>query len=259
MDNMRFYNSFVFVRFSFQSAKHTDNMSGINTNYIARINKGKGIIKTKDNNTITVMPGDVFYLPLGLKYESDWFPSDNGEETVEWDSFSFVNIPTNEGDKYEPQKLSLSQNGKKMLDLLCSDMTVSASSVGLLYFVLGDALPKMTRKVKDSREALLESAKRYIVSSPSFTVPDLARYCHMSESAVYAFFRNYAHTTPIEFKNAIQIDNAVNLLGSTDLTVEEISERIGFKSTVYFRKILKDRTGKTPTEIRKEQFMKNNV
>ena len=75
----------------------------------------------------------------------------------------------------------------------------------------------------------------------------------MSESGLYAFFRNYAGSTPINLKNKIKTENAVALLESTDLSVEEISQRTGFCSAEYFRKITKQKTGKTPTEIRRER------
>ena len=35
------------------------------------------------------------------------------------------------------------------------------------------------------------------------------------------------------------------------MSIEEISDRLGFQSTAYFRKIMKEYKGKAPAEIRK--------
>ena len=73
----------------------------------------------------------------------------------------------------------------------------------------------------------------------------------MSESGVYAFFRTFG-TTPIELKNAMLAERAVALISSTDLSVEEICGRLGLSSYAYFRKVIRDFAGKSPTEIRRE-------
>ena len=75
----------------------------------------------------------------------------------------------------------------------------------------------------------------------------------MSESSLYAFFRSYANTTPVQVKNAMLVERAVTLLGSTDLPIEVISDRVGFQSVAYFRRLLRAHTGKTPGAIRRER------
>ena len=83
------------------------------------------------------------------------------------------------------------------------------------------------------------------------SVPALARHCHMSESGLYAAFREIKGCTPIEMWHRVQSERAVELLLSTDLSIEEICAKLGFCSASYFRKVLRVTTGKTPREIRK--------
>ena len=52
-------------------------------------------------------------------------------------------------------------------------------------------------------------------------------------------------------KHRLQTEKAVTLLTATDLSVEEISSQLGFSSAAYFRRVLRQITGKTPREIRK--------
>ena len=58
--------------------------------------------------------------------------------------------------------------------------------------------------------------------------------------------------TPISYKNYISIQNAEKLLLTTDFSMEEISEKLGFHSSSYFRRTFRAFTGKSPREYRKE-------
>ena len=138
------------------------------------------------------------------------------------------------------------------LDELSKNIKVSPSSVGLLYIFLGRSLEKMRQDRKDPKAATWDRAVSYISANPNFQVKELATYCNMSESGIYAFFKQYGHTSPIELKNRILIKRAVDLLTTPDLSIEEICSRIGFCNAAYFRKQLRRVTGKTPHEIRRE-------
>jgi AraC-like DNA-binding protein len=89
-------------------------------------------------------------------------------------------------------------------------------------------------------------------NNPNLKIPDIAKYCNISEPGIYSIFRRYLNKTPNEIKNEILCKNAVSLLTTTNKSVQEISDTLNFSSTSYFRKILREHTGKTPLEIRKE-------
>jgi AraC-like DNA-binding protein len=256
MDNIRFYNSFAFRVFSRNRSHHTDNSAGIDCHFIARMRRGTCKIVTLDGEELHLEAGDVFYLPLGLRYHSYWMPNGANTPTVEWESYRFDFFPCKSGKNYVMQKLHPNTDAMRFWDMIDPSLGVNTSSVGLLYAFLGEVFPTMKQTESDPQKELFSKAKHYIHQNPQFKVPELARHCGMSESGLYAFFRSYANTSPIELKNSIQVQKAVSLLGSTDLSVEEISDRVGFRSVAYFRKILRARTGKTPSEIRHEEFCK---
>ncbi len=255
MDNMLFYNSFFFTTYIYKVKKHVDNSSGITCHYIGRMQKGSGRIVTDNGTELQLNSGDVFYLPQGLRYHSYWFPSKRDEYVV-LESYRFTYFPCKSGKRYILQKIYPNETAVNTLDRLAAEKTVRCSSIGLLYAFLGEVFPSMTAADSNPQKLLLSKARHYISKHPDFRVPDLARHCNISESGLYAFFKSYAHTTPIEFKNQIQAERAVALLCSTDLSIEEVSERVGFQSTAYFRKIVKEQTGKTPTQLRKERSSK---
>jgi len=259
MDNLRFYNSFRFVVFSHQKSRHTDNSGGIDRHFIGRMRHGYGRLVTESGAELLLSPGDVFYLPLGLRYNSYWTPEKGADGIVEWESYGFDFFPCKSGRQYAMQKLSPSPTALSYLDRVVGTHEERVSSVGFLYAFLGEVFPTMQRNDTDPMRELYSKATHYIYNNPDLKVPELARHCGMSESALYAFFRSWAQTTPIDEKNRILVNRAINLLGSTDLSIEDISGRIGFQSVAYFRKLLKRQTGKTPTQIRAEQAQKYNL
>ncbi|MBE6602005.1 MAG: helix-turn-helix transcriptional regulator [Ruminococcaceae bacterium] len=256
MDNLRFYNSFHFAVLSHKKSKHTDNSRGIDRHFIGRMRRGCGKLVPDGKEPLLLAPGDVFYLPQGLRYHSYWTPENGEDGTVEWESYGFDFFPCKSGRQYAMQKLSPSKLALTYLDQIGVSHEERVSSVGFLYAFLGEVFPTMQRLDTDPRRELFSKAQHYIYNHKDLKVPELARHCGMSESGLYAFFRSYAQTTPIEEKNRVLVNKAITLLGSTDLSVEEISDRVGFQSVAYFRKIVRKNTGKTPTEIRLEQSKK---
>ena len=71
------------------------------------------------------------------------------------------------------------------------------------------------------------------------------------EEALYTAFKRHG-STPNQTRQELLVRKAKQLLTTTDSSVQEISDQLGFSSTSYFRKILHRQTGKTPTQIRRE-------
>ncbi len=252
MDNIRFYNSFYFTTCIFQNVHHTDRSSGVLSHHIGRMLRGTARIVTDGGEELRLKSGDVFYMPLGMRYHSYWFP-DEKEGTVEFESYRFDLFPCRSGHQYALQLLFPDKEATALLDRLSADKTVCCTSIGLLYAFLGCTFPTMRRIDLDRDRALFSKARHYMDLHPRFRVSDLARHCAVSESALYAFFRSYADTTPIEFKNKLLAEKAVTLLGTTDFSIESIAVLLGIQSVAHLRKIVKTHTGKTPSEIRREQ------
>ena len=252
MEQTLFFNTFFFQTIHLKSFRHTDNSKGISNHYIARMKSGKGIIRAVSGEELHLEAGDVFYLPLGLQYHSYWSVDETKDPSVAWESYGFIYWPVHRERRYVMQKINPSAEASQWLDLLERNQTVSLSSVGYLYLFLSEILPDLLIAESDPKSALLQTAFDYIQKHESFTVPGLARACGISESGIYALFRDYADTTPIDFKHRLIAERAVYMLTSTDLTVETIASTLGICSSAYLRKILKKQTGQTPLKLRKE-------
>ena len=248
MDNTFFCNSFNFRSIRSHSPRHTDNSRGIECSFFALMKRGRGRIVTLQGEEMTISAGDVFYLPRGLKYHSYWYPGEDG--CVEWDSYGFVFLPVNGDVRFKMQRIAADTEDLALLSKV-SLGAPSPDSVGNFYLFASRAMPKMERDFVVPHGALLEKIRDFTASSLDFTVPELARFCGMSESSLYGFFRKTVGKTPVELKKELQIERAAHLLSSTELSIEEISAQSGFKTAAYFRKVFRSELGISPTEYRK--------
>lgn len=253
MEHTLFYKTFTFQTVSLKACRHSDNSAGIACHFLAKMRCGSGVIRSLSGEELHLTAGDIFYLPIGLRYHSFWSVSEDERHTVKWDSFGFVHLPDPTQRRYKMQKIAASPKAEAFLDALKREQTVSASSVGYLYLFFGEVLPCLKEEVEDSRALLWHRAMTHIREGADLTVPALARACGVSESGLYALFREYAHTTPVQMKHKLKAEQAVLLLRYTDRSVEDISVSLGFCSSAYFRKIIKAHTGKTPTTLRREK------
>lgn len=54
----------------------------------------------------------------------------------------------------------------------------------------------------------------------------------------------------MEYISNLRIEHAQRMLQSNDLAIQEIAVKIGFKSSYYFSRIFKKKTGFTPSDYR---------
>ena len=256
MEQMLFCKTFTFRTIRLESFRHTDNSAGISCHFVARMNSGSGIIRALSGEELHLRAGDIFYLPKGLQYHSYWTIDETGDRSVCWESYGFTHFPVPNETRYAMQKIYPSAAAIQWLDRLAQDQTVSPASVGYLYLFLSEVLLDFRIAEPTPKAALFQTAFNYIQQHENFAVPELARVCGISESGLYALFRDYAHTTPIEIKHRIIAEHAIALLTTTDLKVEMIASTLGLCSSAYLRRILKKQTRRTPSQIRKEaKFM----
>ncbi len=82
---------------------------------------------------------------------------------------------------------------------------------------------------------------------------DLGSYAEeLGFSAAYLtkIFKRYAGMTPMRFLTTIRISNAKKLLDTTDLSVQQIGERVGYNDQFHFSKTFSKITGMSPMAFR---------
>ncbi len=84
-------------------------------------------------------------------------------------------------------------------------------------------------------------------------VEDLIRATYLSPTRFRTLFREYAGMPPHKYLVQHTLKAAIPLLRGTDMTIPEISERLGFDSPSYFGKYIKKHTGLTPRDFQKQK------
>ena len=80
---------------------------------------------------------------------------------------------------------------------------------------------------------------------------ELAKACHISESQLRRQFLHAYGTSPIAYRNRLRCKIARELLLNRQLTVADVSQRIGYKSTSDFCRAFRKVYGASPSEYRK--------
>ena len=246
MNDTLFYQSFAFLEFHYQNDQHNDLQEGLPMHYLGYLKSGRGLLYTQ-NQRIELFPGDLFYIPKNIPYQSHWY----GKGNTIFDSFGFQYLPS-PIKKYDFQKLTYNAETHSILMQLSQNKTVNYTSIGLLYTLFGMVEPDMHLRSSSSKCAVLEHVIEYITRYPNNSIPQVAKNCGISEASLYRLCRDHLNETPNELRHRILCEKAIELLTTTDLPIEYISSKLGFSSSSYFRKILFAKTGKTPSQIRKE-------
>ena len=247
MKDSLFFEGFKFHRYTLRKTYYTDNRAGVKKHYLAYMEQGRSRI-VSEGRTIAIQPGDVFYIPKGLRYQSYW----EGEDTIQFLSFGFHHFPETREKSYLLQVIDCPQARKEQVQQIPLSDKADSALLGSFFSALAALLPYMEIGRQDPRQALAEKARDYLYSHTDCKVSDVARHCLVSESVLYDVIKKEIGMTPNELRQRILCEKAEQLLATTDRSVQEISDRLGFSSASYFRKVLRSHTGKTPREIRKE-------
>ena len=82
-------------------------------------------------------------------------------------------------------------------------------------------------------------------------IPHMAERAEMPVRTFTRRFRKALGMTPNQYLQDIRIENGRELLKSTDLSIQDVAENVGYRDTAYFSRVFKARVGLTPSEYKK--------
>lgn len=252
MNETNFLKNFNFNIYKYQKYRFTDHSKvPVPCHFFGCIIKGTAKIKTAKTELL-LKPNEIFYIPKGLRYQSQWFGDCNGE--IAFYSFGFYISPL--ANAFLLQKVHPSTKAKELFTQLCKEIPFTGKGIGLLYYFFEEISGGMQAAKKLYTHPTVEKAIEYLNENPNQKISEIAALCNISESGIYLLFKKYLQKTPNDIRLEVLTEKAVALLSTTNLSVQEISDSLGFSSTSYFRKILQSHIGKTPSAIRKAAVFK---
>ncbi|WP_375176965.1 AraC family transcriptional regulator [Marinobacter mobilis] len=126
---------------------------------------------------------------------------------------------------------------------------LSAAILHCLVDRVVDEAPAIT----SSRTGLSpETIRRYVMENlhRKITVQDMANVACLSVSRFHEIFRTLTGVSPHQFLLQIRLDQAIQLLGGTQLSVSEISYRTGFSSQSALTNAMRKHRGTVPSNLR---------
>ena len=221
--------------------------------------EGEGVFHDCDaDDDIPLTPGDIVFVPMGSRYVSKW----QGAPRISYISAHFIfDAPGvfTPHRRFALQKVRVADFAAREADfryMTAHYDGTNAEKLAVLarfFDVLAEIEPTLRRTHAQRLDARVEEAILFMEKNAhrSLSVEELASVCNVSESRFFPLFRTATGMTPVEYLQHLRVSRAIALMISDgSLSVEEISERAGFESAAYFRRIFKRLTGKSPREYR---------
>lgn len=114
------------------------------------------------------------------------------------------------------------------------------------YEILGKIFP-----LKEADKCALSYISSHITSRLS--ISELAGRCTVSETVYRRQFKALTGISPVQYIARLKIEKACELLQEYDMSLNDISDFLGFNDIGYFHRVFKKLTGVTPNEFRESK------
>lgn len=118
------------------------------------------------------------------------------------------------------------------------------------------------RERVDSSKLLAQNAQQFIqehYSNPSISVETLCSFLHVSPAYFSTVFKRETEQSFVSYLTDVRLQNALNLLDTTNDKTYMIAEKVGYTESNYFSYVFKKRFGVSPSKYRSnEEHSSNN-
>ena len=131
----------------------------------------------------------------------------------------------------------------------------TAKALGWFYSLLslGEAA-LIEKRYVPMPEQHIESAIRYMEENYrlKIKIKDVADSLHVDDRYLYNIFMDRLGVSPKDYLSSLRIERAKQLLALSTLSVGEVGASVGYEDILAFSAFFKKKTGKSPSEYRKE-------
>lgn len=227
-----------------------------NQNLLLYLNGCKISYTDKNGETFVARSGDLVYTPHGSEYSAvltdfsspeshtvgiNFLLTDNlGESVVLSDKIEIFHIG-------EPSELTSL--------IYHAEASEHGSSPLERRITLLKILSRLDSNERSAGESMISRSIRYlsehIDESPS--VSELAKHCGVSEVYFRKKFKESTGTSPAKYRSELRLSKAAGYLKFGGISVQEISDTLGYATVSHFIKEFKERYGISPLQYRKRE------
>ncbi|MEX6014144.1 Ada metal-binding domain-containing protein [Mammaliicoccus sciuri] len=93
----------------------------------------------------------------------------------------------------------------------------------------------------------------------NLTLDEICNQCHGSKLHLSRLFKQVTQQTIMQYLHEIRIEKSIALLNENIMTVEDISRKVGYKTTSHYIKVFKQFYFMTPLQFRKRRERDRNL
>ena len=140
-----------------------------------------------------------------------------------------------------------------------SPLAIKKSTYELLSFICEMSIKRYQKK-HQKRFLTIEAAIEALEADPlaEHSIEEIAQSCNISTCYFRRLFKEYSGKNPNEYRMGIRFNMATRMLENGDVTLDYISEALGFENTSYFCRIFKKKYGITPGQYRADKLCSLN-
>lgn len=243
-----------------------------NSSEFAYIISGKGTIIC-NSKEYKVKAGDVYFVPRGC--DSASFPDKDDPWLTVWLN-SFGDLIPDIMTAYNLIKIVHFPDAtcyplfKKIIQI-CRDKTLTSEEKDMqISIVMHEIIQVLyaspninktqvmtTRSMQKDAHTLKVYMDNHI--NDNVKMSTLAELVFRSESQTIRIFKQIYGMTPYNYLLGMRIKSAQQLLEQTNLSIKEVAYNLGFSDEHYFSHLFKAKTGKTPTNYRKDVLKNREI
>lgn len=243
-------------KITFKSGQKYRKHQARNTNTLFLITDGEGSLSSGEYRS-SFSVGDIFFLPSGCECEYSFEQKGSpaayainfkliGKEHVDKANESFLHIGADNKNTNKIIRMIIQQMIEKSEKNVLGKELLLISYLYKIIFELYSA-----KNENPNARSEIQRGIKYIEANylEEFEIEEIARRCGMCLSLFYKSFKENTGLTPIEYKNRLKIDRAIELLKEKRHSLEDISNALNFCNQSYFIRTFKHFTGFTPKQF----------
>ncbi|MBP2057371.1 AraC-like DNA-binding protein [Lactobacillus colini] len=239
--------------------------NNVRENYIIHvITQGKGIFSSANHPIVNLAQGDIFILPKGVPcfYKAD------GQEpwSYFWLGLSGIKINTmlqqsslgtkryikHAQNSNFYQSLTQLYNAVHNTHTFANDLLIE-SLIYQTFYYLNIEYPAHKESNKNKSDTYLNSAINYLhdnFEQHSCNINNLCHRLNVSRSYLYSLFKKEFNLSPQQYLTKIRMEEAKNKLNQSNLSIQQVSQSVGYTDEFTFSKAFKRYSGFSPKAYR---------
>ena len=129
---------------------------------------------------------------------------------------------------------------------ICEGQLISILSLFAQQYVMCAA----ERHIEESHRIADVCRQMHQSFDKNLPISHYANMCNLSESRFSHFFKEQIGISPMQYLTNIRLEKATEYLETSDISILEVSERLGFQNQSYFCRFFKMHTGISPIKFR---------